>query len=105
MLFIVGGELGLDQWGLVERVELDQLRRFGGDDQLSGFGGDDQLNWWREPAMWLGLAPPRPIPDFFRFITSPLADYAFVLLRAWAKKGYVDPKRIGIWGWVSLVFS
>ena len=47
----------------------------------------------------------RPSSYFYRYpcIKTP-ADYAIVLLRAWAKKEYVDPKRIGIWGWVSLVF-
>ena len=55
--------------------------------------------------MWWCLAPSRPISDFYRYpCIGPPADYAIVLLRAWAKKEYVDPKRIGIWGWVSLVF-
>lgn len=28
-----------------------------------------------------------------------------LICRFWAKKPYVDPKRIGIWGWVSVFFN
>lgn len=27
------------------------------------------------------------------------------IYRVWAKKPYVDPKRIGIWGWVRVFYS
>ena len=36
---------------------------------------------------------------------APLTNIAdLITSRAWAKKPYVDAKRIGIWGWVSLTF-
>ena len=47
-----------------------------------------------------------PFPTFIVIRAFKLLLIALLfLLRAWAKKEYVDPKRIGIWGWVSLVLS
>jgi hypothetical protein len=34
---------------------------------------------------------------------APMSD-ADVARRIWAAKDYVDPKRVGIWGWVSAVY-
>ena len=87
---------------------------FDGDDQLNSVGGDsaetidgvDSMEM--EGIGYVVESRPLfdPIFDFYRYpCIGPPADYAIVLLRAWAKKEYVDPKRIGIWGWVSLVFS
>lgn len=45
---------------------------------------------------------------FISFVSRLLLNIQLTLQlihRFWAKKPYVDPKRIGIWGWVSVFFN